>query len=382
MKVSSVSCSNYEPGRIEDRIQKALSLIGGLDNYVDSGDTVLIKPNLLSPKPPDSGIITHPSIVKSLIDLLQERGAEVIVGESSGGVSGEDLGSLTSKAFRTSGLKEVCEDAEVDFINFDRADYEIVDNPGVTEETFPLPETIFEADLVVSLPKLKTHTFTLFTGAIKNLYGCIPGMKKKEYHKLYPNPESFSELLVDILEIVKPNLSIMDGIECLHGNGPGEMGKKYRLGTIMASSDPVALDTVAAYYLGFGEDEVPISRIAGSRGIGESNLDNIEILGDFEGPEGKLELPQTGVLKFLPNWIIRPISSALEAKPKINTDECKLCGRCSNSCPQETIYEDGEKFRIDDSECIKCLCCQEVCPEGAIEIEEHPLLRLINRLVS
>ncbi len=380
MKVSSASCQDYDPKRVKDRIQKALSPLGGLNNFVDSGDTVLLKPNLLSPKPPESGIITHPSIVKSMIELLQDIGAEVIVGESSGGSSDDEVGTITTRAFKVSGLDEICKDAGVELVNFDNSDYELVDNPGETVDTIPLPKPVLEADLVIDLPKLKTHTLTMFTGAEKNLYGCVPGIKKREFHSLYPNPNSFSEVVVDILEIIKPELSIMDGVEILHGNGPGEMGEKYDLGTIMASSDPVALDRVAEHYLGFGEGEVQISEIAGERGIGESSLENIRVIGDFEGPEEDLKTPNTGFLSFLPNRILQPISSALDAKPKINADKCKLCGRCYNSCPQETIYKDEDQFRIEHDECIKCLCCQEMCPEGAVEIEEHPLVRLVNRV--
>lgn len=380
MKVSSVSCPDYNSEKVKNKVQKALSPLGGLDNFVDSGDTVLLKPNLLSPKPPKSGIITHPSIVKSLIELLQDKDIEVLVGESSGGASDDEVGTITTRAFQVSGLKEICQDAGVKLVNFDNTEYETVDNPGETVENFPLPKTVLESDLVIDLPKLKTHTLTMFTGAIKNLYGCVPGIKKREFHSLYPNPDSFSEVVVDILGIIKPQLSIMDGVECLHGNGPGEMGQKYNLGTIMASSDPVALDRVAEYYLGFAEGKVPVSRIAGERGIGESSLDNIEVIGDFKKPDKKLKTPNTGFLSFLPNRILKPISSALDAKPKINAGKCELCGRCYNSCPQETIYKDEEKFRIEHDECIKCLCCQEMCPEGAVEIEEHPIVRMINKI--
>ncbi len=376
--MSSVSCSSYDFDDVKDSVHESISLIGGLDHFAVSGDTVLLKPNLLSPKPSESAIVTHPMIVKALIELLQERGVEVVVGESSGGGDGKGAVSRTSRAFQVCGLEEVCEDTGAELVNFDRSDYEIIDSPGVTDESFPIPEQVLEADLVISLPKLKTHTLTMFTGAIKNLYGCIPGMKKTELHGSQPNPESFADMMVDILEIVKPGLSIMDGIECMHGNGPGEGGKKYNLGTVMASSDPVALDKVAESYLGFDNDDVAISTKAGDRGLGERDLENIEIVGDFVGPEEDLKRPKTGFISFLPDWFLKPIYSSLQAKPKIIPGECIGCGKCANSCPRDTIYQEGETFEIDHSDCIKCFCCQEICPEGAIEIEEKTLLRIAN----
>ncbi|KXB08801.1 hypothetical protein AKJ56_00250 [candidate division MSBL1 archaeon SCGC-AAA382N08] len=382
MEVASISCADYEINKLKRKMENSLSLIGGVEDFVDSSDTVLLKPNLLSPKPPDSGIITNPNVVKSAIEIFQGRAAEVLVGESSGGVSGEFDSSLTDRGFQESGLEEVCSETEAYLINFDRIECELISVSQGVGEDIPVPKPVLDADIVVSLPKLKTHAFTLFTGAIKNLYGCIPGMKKREYHKLYPNPKRFAEVIVDILQIIKPDLSIMDGVEGLHGNGPGEKGKKFHMGVVMASSDLVALDTVAAGYLGFGDEDIPISKIAGDRDLGVNNSDKIEILGDFDEPDEEFELPSGSFLRILPNWILEPISASLKAKPKINSDNCALCEICLESCPQDAIYSDSGTARINIDDCIKCLCCHELCPKGAVEIEENPVFRFFSDLVS
>lgn len=372
MRISSISCDTYDPKTTHEKIERSLEILGGIEKFVEKDDTVLLKPNLLSPVKPETGIITNPVIIDTIIDLIKETGAEVKVGESSGGMTTKT--SLTKQSFVKSGLKQVCEDQEVELINFDRVESKTI-KVGDEKKPIPFPKPLLDSDVIISVPKIKTHSLTLFTGAIKNLYGCIPGGKKAEFHKTHPNPREFSKLIVDIFEFLDPDLAIMDGVEGLEGNGPGERGKKFHLGCLLASSDLVALDTLAASYLGYNEDQVPTNNIASNRELGTNKLQNIEVKGDFKDPEKKRNLPSNQILSLVPNWLIQPFSEKLMTRPKINSEECILCKRCLNSCPQEVISEKDGKLRIDQKDCIKCLCCQEVCPEGAIDINEPFLVK-------
>ncbi len=372
MRISSISCDTYDPKTTREKIERSLEILGGIEKFVGKDDTVLLKPNLLSPVKPETGIITNPVIIDTIIDLIKETGAEVKVGESSGGMTTNT--SLTKQSFVKSGLKQVCEDQEVELINFDKVESKTI-KVGDEKKRIPFPKPLLESDVIISVPKIKTHSLTLFTGSIKNLYGCIPGGKKAEFHKTHPNPREFSKLIVDIFEFLDPDLAIMDGVEGLEGNGPGERGEKFHLGCLLASSDLVALDTLAASYLGYNEDQVPINNIASNRELGTNKLQNIKVKGDFKAPEKKRNLPSNQILSLVPNWLIQPFSEKLMTRPKINSEECILCKRCLNSCPQQVISEKDGELRINQKNCIKCLCCQEVCPEGAIDINEPFLIK-------
>ncbi|GAB6138155.1 DUF362 domain-containing protein [Halanaerobaculum tunisiense] len=376
MKVSSVSCSKYQQELVTKQVKEALDLIGGIEEYVTAGDQVLVKPNLLSPHDPELGITTHPLVVRAVIHQVHKAGGQVIVGESSGGMMVNQ--SLTKKSFVETGTQQVCQELGVEVVNFDRVATEVVTAPQ--GEEIPLPQVLLAADVVISLPKLKTHSLTLFTGAIKNLYGCIPGMKKAEYHKLYPTPQDFASLIVDLYSLIQPDLAIMDGVIGLEGNGPGTTGVKCRIGSILASTDLVALDTLAASYLGYKSDQVPITRIASEQKLGTNQLEQIEVVGDFAAPNRDFNLPSNALLSILPEWLVGSVFNSLLSRPEVNQEDCVGCQLCLQSCPQEVIVEDGSQVKIKEEDCIKCLCCQELCPEEAITVTEHALVKAIRTL--
>ncbi|MCK8827012.1 DUF362 domain-containing protein [Natroniella acetigena] len=373
MQVVATDCRDYDRKLVLNTVRDALTSLQ-VEQLVARGDSVLLKPNLLSPHQPEAGITTHPIVVEAVITYFQELEVEVKVGESSGGMMVNQ--SLTEQAFQKTGVLAVCQKLGVEVINFDRASTKIVSNDRYD---FPLPEVLLEADLVVSLPKLKTHSLTLFTGAIKNLYGCIPGMKKVGYHRSCPHPADFSELIVDIFELVKPDLAVMDGIVGLEGNGPGSTGDACQIGVLLASQDLVALDAVAASYLGYTQNQVPITRIAAKRDLGSNQLQQIEIIGGYQPAQQGYRLPSNALLSLLPNWLLQPLFGSLLSQPVINHQECIKCQRCVQSCPQDVIV-DRQGLEIEEKGCIKCLCCQELCPQEAITVKEHLLVKLIRSI--
>lgn len=380
VSVASISCDRYQEEVVQEAVRKAVAELGGLDSFISSEDRVLIKPNLLSPKPPEEAITTHPLVLKAVIELVQSTGAKPVVGESSGGFLVEE--SLTAKAFKETGTEEVCKQLGVEMINFDRVEAREIINSGSTVDSFRLPLAVLEADFIISLPKLKTHGLTLFTGAVKNLYGVIPGLKKIEYHRRFPNANRFMEVIVDLFELVAADFAVMDGVVGLAGDGPGSSGIPCNVGSILAGADPVALDTVAASYLGYSDSQIRYLNLAAQRGLGRGDLDQIGIKGDFSQREyKKYDLPSNAFLSHLPNFILRPLSQGLMSKPAIDQQSCTQCRTCLDSCPQQVIIEQQDRnntyLEIDESECSKCLCCQEVCPFDAIELKENFLFKFL-----
>jgi len=238
---------------------------------------------------------------------------------------------------------------------------------------------VLDADGVVNLPKLKTHGLTRMTGAIKNLYGCIPPLVKGEYHARFPDVYDFSTLLADIATFIRPRLHIMDAIEAMEGNGP-QSGTPRKLGVLLASTDPVALDTVACMLIGLDPSYVPTIAAAQKNGLGCSTIEKITLVGDDITPR---ICPTFDVVRMPPvslpqNTLLGAIKRLFLPRPVIKKGSCTRCGRCVSMCPLSppAIEQQSKKTApvYNYSTCIRCYCCQEVCPSKAIVIK-NPLFR-------
>jgi ferredoxin len=235
-----------------------------------------------------------------------------------------------------------------------------------------------EADLVINLPKLKTHALTLYTGAVKNLFGAIPGTRKREIHYRAPGVQDFSVALADVLELVPTGLTIMDGIVGQEGSGPGVGGTPHHYGCLLASRDGVALDSVVTHAMGYRSGDVLHLAEAAQRGLGDCDLKSIEVKGDPGALEfGKLDLPSSHWYLRIPSWMAAPIRRVAERRPLLRSEACIGCGRCVEVCPRDAITVD-ETAHIDLDECVSCLCCAEICPQGAIEPHQGLLGRLLS----
>lgn len=367
--VSIVKCTDYDEKEVKESVRKSLDLIGGLGRVIKEGTKVLIKPNLLSAKPPEAAVTTHPLVVKAMVELVKEAGGIPWVGDSSGGVVAGQ--APTKQALITSGVQKAAEEAGAKVLNFDTT--------GTIERTSPrgnafgsyhLAKPVGEADIIISLAKLKTHSATLYTGAVKNLYGVLPGYRKAEYHRLSPKPSDFIETLLDIFALAKPTLAVMDGIVGMEGNGPAA-GNPRKIGIILAAWDAVSLDTVASKVIGFNNGKIPTLALAHRRGLGVGDLDQIQVVGSKidEVAINDFVLPSNTLLELMPTGIGSFFLGTLKAQPVAAPELCTGCSFCANNCPVKVIKMENKLPVIDYDKCIECLCCQELCPQKAMELK-------------
>ncbi|MBN1885288.1 MAG: DUF362 domain-containing protein, partial [Candidatus Krumholzibacteriota bacterium] len=256
-------CGDYEPSRVADALERVLDPLGGMASFVKPDQRVLVKPNLLSAKAPERAITTHPNLVAAVVESVRRAGGKPVVGDSPGGaVRG------VRRVWENSGMAAMAERTGVELVNFEASG-----SRGVPfgAYTFFVAKPVLDADVIVNVAKLKTHSLTLMTGAVKNMFGAIPGFRKSEQHKLYPKPGRFAEMLVHLYKLVTPSVTIVDGIVAMAGNGPSS-GDPYELGLLAAGIDGPAIDAVLADRIGFPPGLIDTTRIAAELGVGEGDL--------------------------------------------------------------------------------------------------------------
>ncbi len=365
-KVAIVKCNSYYPADIKESLTRLLGLLNY--RYETANGTILINPNLLSAKGPERAITTHPFLVRAVADMFSNPQTKVFVGDSPGGI---DRG--IKRVWRNTGLLEAMKGSKASLHSFETNPVVPVKYDG---REFNIAEIVKRADLVIGMPKLKTHILTLMTGAVKNCFGFIPGFRKSIYHKEYPKPYEFSKMLFDLYAASKPDLFIMDAVVAMEGDGPSS-GKPKKLNILLASTDGIALDTVAASIIGFEPMRIDYLKIAREKGIGCTELENIEIVGEsLDKCKSKdFDLPSNTKLKLIPDLLIKFISPYVWAHPAIDYDKCIGCNICRDSCPTGALSDKDGKLIYDYSKCIDCMCCHELCPNEAVYINKSWLAR-------
>ena len=347
-------CGEYEAGALRRALESSLEAIGGLP--LKPGDRVLLKPNLLTAKAPERAVTTHPLIVQVVGELVRDCGGIPFIGDSPSGSPGEAIFSVT-------GMGEIAKRLQTRTVNFSSA--------GTVEKVvrgnvYYLARDAVECDLIINLPKLKTHSLTLFTGAVKNLYGCLPGFQKGNWHRRAPKSEDFSQVVVDVFSCFRPKVNLMDGILAMEGDGPSN-GKPRKLGLIIASNSAPALDRVASQIIGYNPDEILTTRYAelrgfssGERGAEVSGLSLAEVtIKDFS-------LPVDRYLRMIPKMALDILGKFIWTRPEVDPEVCSVCLACVENCPVQAMKENGGPPVIDHKQCISCYCCDEICPEGAV----------------
>ncbi len=372
--VSLAPCPDYEFTKVLEATEASLEPFGGINKIIPHGSRILVKINLLNDTPSENAVVTHPAVTRAVIRLIKRAGAEPIVGEHSGPAEK----GLTLRAFKSSGTLDVCRKEGVKIAPFNAKGFtKVFFENNKQLKTLYLAQDVLEADLVIGIAKLKTHMQTLFSGTVKNYFGCIPLKNRKAAHSL-GRYRPFCEALVDIFQAVHPSFTFLDGIVGMEGQGPSS-GKPKRLGLLMAAKDHVACDTVAMHLTRLSPQRYHVLKDAGKRGLGEDRLKNIRISG---GPPESFFTPFEPPPRFLfnpPGFLAEATTQLFFQKLWIDPDRCKGCGICQKSCPNEAITL-GPQAYIDTERCIECLCCMELCPHEAVYEKTSNMVRHLRKI--
>jgi uncharacterized protein (DUF362 family)/Pyruvate/2-oxoacid:ferredoxin oxidoreductase delta subunit len=364
-----VRCRGYDPAEVSHKIDMLLDHLGGLDKYIKPGMNVLLKPNFLSAKAPERAVTTHPEIVAAVARKVRSLGASVRVGDSPGGAK-----RGVRRVWENTGMLAMAEREGLELVNFEAS--------GVVQfrldgRIYNLARPAVEADFIINLPKLKTHVLTLMTGAIKNMFGLVPGFRKGNYHKQYPKPKDFAQVVVDILSLKPPGLTIMDAVLSMEGDGPSS-GTPRWTNLLLGSSDPVAVDAVAAEIIGLNPGKVPTTVIASESGLGIGWPEAVEIVGEklADVKISDFKLTSNRMLELIPGFLVRMIDPLIWVRPAIREESCTQCHTCVNSCPTGALTNTNKSVpRFNYDLCINCWCCHELCPDKAVYVNQSWLAK-------
>ena len=369
--ISISRCDDYGLEEVSVATKRCLSLIGNIETIVRPGMKVLLKLNLLSASlGPERAVNTHPAVIRALVDIFKEDyGCEVYIGDSCGSLR---TGS-TDKGFRVTQIDKIAEDTGAIIVNFDKDEaLDITNNNAAILKEFKIAKTVKSVDVVVNVPKLKTHGLTRYTGAIKNMFGSVPANGKKNVHLLAPKNRSMAQALVDVFEMVQPQITVMDAVIGMEGNGPNA-GDPRKVGLIIAGFDGVALDAVASTIIGFDPMKVPIIKYAHERKLGTAIMNNINIVGedickvtvsDFKKPSSSA---QDFASNYIPDFFLAKLfDNSCSSVSSVYEPNCTRCYECIRNCPAKAMSAPDGRVIVDEDKCIGCFCCDEVCNYKAI----------------
>jgi uncharacterized protein (DUF362 family)/Pyruvate/2-oxoacid:ferredoxin oxidoreductase delta subunit len=362
-RVAVVRAGGYDLSTLRAALKEGAGLIGGLEHVIRPGTKVFVKINHLSPpSPPEHGIVTHPVFLEAVLELLSACGASVTVGD--------DIDPGPRDGYQVTGVREVCRRAGVVLVNLRETGFAEVECQGTHLERVYVAKAALDADVIVDLPKLKTHSLVSFTGGVKNMYGCVPRGTRVENHYIYQRNADFSQMLVDIFSVLRPHLTIMDGVVAMEGDGPAG-GQLVELGLILLGEDAVATDAVAGQIVGMDPRRIYTTRYCHDRGLGVGDLARIDIVGEelsrviahgFRLPAAY----STVTLRRVPRFVSRLVYQHTLPFQHVQEGLCTGCFECLKICPAGAIIAVDGIARVDHSKCIHCRCCGEVCRDRAM----------------
>ena len=379
--VSVAACGTYAPADCRRALEEVLEPLGGLA-WVKPGMRVAVKANLVAGMAPERAATTHPALLLALTQLLRERGAHVVIGDSPGGLY---TAAFVEKIYKAAGLYPV--EAAGAELNRNFAQAQAVFPQAYVAKTFCYTQYLTEADAVINFCKLKSHGMMGMSAAVKNLFGAIPGTLKPEYHFRYPDPRDFARMLVDLNAYFRPVLHIVDAVMAMEGNGPTQ-GSARPIGCLIAAQSAHKLDLAACGLIGLMPSEVPTLSAAIRRGLCPDSAEKLTIFGEpaaFAVPDYKTVPSQASVFfrsggkgvfaKLADSFLFH----MLTPYPKLRASACVGCKKCANICPAKAITMRGGKPDIDRKACIHCFCCQEFCPKGAMQVGRSVLAKLLEK---
>lgn len=383
-QVYAASCPDY--GQAEESIRALVEQMGGMGRFVRPGERIVLKANLLRAAPPESAICTHPAVVEAVAKLVKEAGGTPVICDSPGGALHKE--AVLRSLYEKTGMAAAAAAAGAE-LSMDSSTRTVSLPEGKVLRQAEIITPVAEADGVIDLCKMKTHVLMSMTGAVKNLFGVIPGLSKVGYHATHPDHATFADVLLDLTGYVKPRLSLMDGILAMEGDGPGSSGTPRQAGLLLAAANPLALDTAAGAIMNLPRQDHPVLLAAERRDLTPCRMEDVELIGgtmeelrmaDYKFPAST----KSNLMDFL-GPLARPAErlckKALSQTPRIDGAKCVGCGICAKSCPGQAIAmtAPGKKARISQKACIHCYCCHELCPQKAVELHQSWLGRLLTK---
>ena len=383
-QVYAASCPDYS--QAETCIRALVEQMGGMGRFVRPGERIVLKANLLRAAPPESAICTHPAVVEAVAKLVKEAGGTPVICDSPGGALHKE--AVLRSLYEKTGMAAAAAAAGAE-LSMDSSTRTVSLPEGKVLRQAEIITPVAEADGVIDLCKMKTHVLMSMTGAVKNLFGVIPGLSKVGYHATHPDHATFADVLLDLTGYVKPRLSLMDGILAMEGDGPGSSGTPRQAGLLLAAANPLALDTAAGAIMNLPRQDNPVLLAAERRGLTPCRMEDVELIGgtveelrmaDYKFPAST----KSNLMDFL-GPLSRPAErlckKALSQTPRIDGAKCVGCGICAKSCPGQAIAmtAPGKKARISQKACIHCYCCHELCPQKAVELHQSWLGRLLTK---
>lgn len=380
--VSLIKIETYEENALKDALTRCLEPLGGIGAYIKSSGTTILKPNLLRAANQDLAVTTHPNIVRIIGEMVRAGGGSPLLADSPGG----------GYAYTKEKLEEVYRVTGMDTaglpLNYDTS-YQIRHNPsGRLMKRFEVITPICEASSIINLARLKTHTLTTLSMAVKNMFGVVPGRIKIGYHGRFQNDDNFAQMLLDVAQLIAPNLSIVDCIVAMEGNGPN-YGTPVKLGFVAASPDPLMLDFVLTHLIDANIEQVPHLKIAARDGLIPKTIDEIKIFSDhpLDAYKKQIKLPVTlttkrgSTLAKIITTILKPwFKRLLTVRPVVDPKTCTACAVCVRACPTHaahmTKHSQKDCANITDKLCIRCYCCHEQCAYNAIDLKRPLLYRI------
>jgi uncharacterized protein (DUF362 family)/Pyruvate/2-oxoacid:ferredoxin oxidoreductase delta subunit len=377
--VSAVACPDYDLDRVREALRAVLEPLGGMGRFIRPGQRVLIKPNLLSARPPEDAVTTHPALVQAVAEAVLQAGGEPLIGDAPGAVNTR---ARLEKVYTTSGMAQVAQSLGLP-LNYDMGTVEWTFPEGRWLRRVPVWRAAAEAEVLINLPKLKTHNLVGLTGAVKNCFGLIPSPHKTYLHMRWPRPDQFSEMLLDLYLRARPALHILDAVVAMEGDGPSA-GDPRPVGALLASTDGLACDVAMAALVGHPPHRVTTTAAAIRRGLTEGRVEALRWAGT--------PLADLRVQKFRPSvvwltnspvalWVLGQAGRFTAARPEM-TEACIGCGLCADNCPAKAIAISNGRAQVDLGKCIHCFCCHELCPQQAVEVHRPRLGDWIVRLFS
>jgi uncharacterized protein (DUF362 family)/Pyruvate/2-oxoacid:ferredoxin oxidoreductase delta subunit len=360
------ACRDYGE-TLPHALDRLFGMTGWLDGAGLAGQRVLVKPNLLTDRLPEQAVTTHPALVRHVIRRLKNAGARVTVGDSPASTAN------IRRVWERSGIGAVCAEEGVPLVAFEQAGAVAFERGGFT---FSVARPVLEADRIVNLPKDKSHSLTLLTAAVKNIYGVIPGYAKTTLHRNYPKPEAFGRLVATLWQVLPPSWSIADAVVGMEGQGPAN-GRPVGLGFIAAAEDPFALDRALCGILHIDPRRVPYLAAQGGAAQPPPDVTGDRVtVGAFSVPSG------AHLLRLLPDWLVHLARGFVWVRPAFSAAACARCGLCVKACPVHALAlpEGTPAPALEHRRCISCSCCHEVCPHDAIRMTQSRVLRTLKVL--